>query len=361
MTTRWTTAVRTTGAALVIALGLGGCGLGAPEELPPTPTPTTTVDAPVRGDRKGPPKPDVPLVWPLTGVETGKIANRPAVSVKVENAVEARPQRGLVEADIVWEEVVEGGITRFVATYHSKMPSVVEPVRSVRPMDPAIVAPLDGILAFSGGQGPFIAAVQRYGTQILSNDDGDPGFARDPGRPAPHNVIGNVRTFAAQADAQRTSPPPAQFQYARKIAEGTAPRAGKTARTIDVRLSPAQRSIWTWDPDSNRYLRSEGSAASVAVNGARHSARNVLVLNTVVFNTNFVDPAGAPVPEHRLAASGGIGTLYSMGKGITVRWSKKNHNSPIVLKTRNGQEAELSPGNTWIELVPAGSGSWSPR
>jgi len=359
MTTRRTTAVRTTGAALVIALGLAGCGLGAPEE--PAPTPTTTVDGPVRGDRNGPPEPDVPPVWPLTGVQTEKVARRPAVSVKIENSAAARPQVGLVEADIVWEEVVEGGITRFVATYHSNIPDVVEPVRSVRPMDPAIVAPLDGILAFSGGQGPFIAAVERYGTQTLIMDDGGAGFSRDPGRVAPHNVIGSMPTFVAQADDERTSPPPAQFKYARKVGQGTAPKSGKVAREVDVLLSPAQRTGWTWDPENKRYLRSEGTSASVAADGRRHSARNVLVLSTQVFNTKWVDPSGAPVPEHRLAERGGSGTLYSSGRGVPVRWSKKDHNSPIVLKTNQGREVQLDPGNTWIELVPAGSGSWSPR
>ena len=103
---------------LAVTLGLVGstvsCTVGGPDE--PVPAPTTTVDAPVRGDRDRPPQPDVPLVWPLTGVETEKVADRPAVSVKIENSPEARPQRGLVEADIVWEEVIEGGLTRFVAT-----------------------------------------------------------------------------------------------------------------------------------------------------------------------------------------------------------------------------------------------------
>jgi hypothetical protein len=361
MTTRWTRAGRVTGAVVVLALGLAGCGLGAPDEPEPVPTPVATVDAPVRSDRKGPPDPDVPIVWPLTGVPTDRVADRPAVSVKIENAPESRPLRGLGEADIVWEEVVEGGITRFVATYHSRIPDAVEPVRSVRPMDPAIVAPLDGILAFSGGQVAFIDAIRRFGTQTIIMDDGAAGFSRDPGRAAPHNVIGSVRSFVDQADARRTSPPPAQFQYARKLGEGTAPRVGEPARTVDVRLSRAQRSVWTWNPENERYLRSEGSTPSVATNGARHAARNVLVLSTEVFNTNFVDPAGAPVPEHRLAGSGGIGTLFSMGHGITVRWSKKNHTSPVVIRTQNGREAELDPGSTWIELVPAGSGTWSPR
>lgn len=341
---------------MATALVLTGCSAGSPAEA--LPTPTATVAAQVQGDRGGPPAPDVPVVWPLTGVRTDVVKARPAVSVKIENATAARPQRGLNAADIVWEEVVEGGITRFVATYHSNIPDVVEPVRSVRPMDPAIVAPLDGILVFSGGQGPFIAATQRVGTQTIIMDDGDPGFRRDLAREAPHNVIGTMSTFVQQADAERTSPPPAQFEYGSRLGQGSAPQSGRSVRSVDVRLSSLQRTVWTWDQDSKRYLRSEGTAPSLSANGLRHAARNVLVLSTEVFNTKWHDPAGAPVPEHRLARSGGKGTLLSMGHAISVRWSKKSLKAPIVLKVPGGRTAELDPGNTWIELVPRGKGSW---
>jgi hypothetical protein len=214
---------------------------------------------------------------------------------------------------------------------------------------------------FSGGQGPFIAAVKRYGTQTIIMDDGDAGFTRDPSRVAPHNVIGSMPAFLAQADNERTVPPPPQFRYAPKVGQGTAPQSGTVARDVDIRLSAVQRTVWTWDPGNKRYLRSEGSSASVDGDGRRHSARNVLVLATQVFNTKWHDPAGAPVPEHRLADRSGSGTLFAMGHGVAVRWSKKDHNSPIVLTTDNGGEVELDPGNTWIELVPDGTGSWSPR
>lgn len=356
--TRWTTAVRATGAAMATALVLTGCSAGTRAEALPAPAPTTTVAAEVQATRSAPPDPDVPLVWPLTGVRTEKIGARPAVSVKIENATAARPQRGLNEADIVWEEVVEGGITRFVATYHSKLPEAVEPVRSVRPMDPAIVAPLDGILVFSGGQGPFIKATQRVGTQTIIMDDGDPGFRRDPAREAPHNVIGTMSTFLEQADDERTTPPPAQFEYAAKPGRGSAPQAGRYVRSVDVRLSSLQRTVWLWDRESKRYLRSEGTTKSVSADGRRHGARNVLVLSTEVVDTKFVDPAGAPVPEHKLAKRDGKGVLLSMGHAISVRWSKKSLNAPIVLKVPGGKTAELDPGNTWVELVPRGKGSW---
>jgi hypothetical protein len=192
-------------------------------------------------------------------------------------------------------------------------------------------------------------------------DDGDDGFSRDPGRAAPHNVIGRISTFIAQSDGRRTVPPPAQFEYAREVGEGSAPRDGTPTRVVDVRLSHVQRTVWTWDRAHERYLRSEGSAASLAADGRRHTARNVLVLSTEVFNTRWVDAAGNPVPEHRLAGRSGNGLLASMGHSVTVRWSKESLSSSIVIKTRDGREAELDPGTTWIELVPRGSGSWSAR
>ena len=69
--------------------------------------------------------------WPLTGVPADAVADRPALAVKIENSVDARPQTGLTAADMVWEQVVEGGITRFVAVYHSDLPPEIGPVRSI--------------------------------------------------------------------------------------------------------------------------------------------------------------------------------------------------------------------------------------
>jgi len=104
-----------------------------------------------------------PNAWPLTGIPSDLVATRPALAVKIENSVDARPQTGLNAADLLWEQVVEGGITRFVAVYHSTLPEDIGPVRSVRPMDPAIAAPLHGLLAFSGGQQQYVDAVSAAG------------------------------------------------------------------------------------------------------------------------------------------------------------------------------------------------------
>ncbi|MCA5895027.1 DUF3048 domain-containing protein [Isoptericola sp. NEAU-Y5] len=335
---------------VVAVLALAACSSGGP-------TPSTTVTPDPAVDKSAPPSPEVPVTWPLTGVTADQVAERPALAVKIENAPVARPQTGLEAADIVWEEVVEGGVSRFVAVYHSAIPDVVEPVRSVRPMDPAIVAPLDGLLAYSGAQPPFIEAVEASGTQSVIMDRGDAGFSRDRSRYAPHNVVGDMQAFLDQADGERSVPPPAQFDYADAPGEGTASADGKKAGTLDVVLSPAQRSVWDWDADSGTWLRSEGSQESVSSDGTRHAARNVLAMSTVIVNTAYKDPGGAPVPETQLVGSG-QGVLAAGGKVLTVKWSKEDLHAPVEL-THDGEPVELDPGSTWIELVPRGTGSWS--
>ncbi|MCB7138185.1 DUF3048 domain-containing protein [Cellulosimicrobium marinum] len=339
--------------ALLVALGTAACGGDAPT----APT-TATVDADLAAAKAGPPTPDVPVVWPLTGVAVEEVAQRPALAVKIENAPQARPQTGLEDADLVWEEVVEGGITRFVAVYHSRAPELVGPVRSVRPMDPAIVAPLRGILAYTGGQAPFVAAVGAAGVQSVVMDDGDDGFVTTRERRAPHNVYGSLADFWAQADDDRTSPPPAQLAHAHEPGTGTATRTGADAPLLDVRLTFASRAVWEWSSDDAAYLRSEGAEPAVSADGDRVAATNVVLVRAPMVDTAFRDPAGVAVPETRIVGSGDA-VVASGGRQVAATWSKESDAAPLVLTGPDGEVVELEPGTTWIELVPAGSGSWS--
>lgn len=346
--------------AASMVLAVGGCGAATD----PQSAPRVTVAPDMSRAKIAPPAVVVPepepepepARWPLTGVRTGtkKVPQRPAVAVKIENSAASRPHTGLHRADVVWEQVVEGGISRFVAVYHSTYPRQVGPVRSVRPMDPATVAPLRGVLAASGGQPPFLRAVEKSGTQLLTNDDGDRGFWRSGFRRAPHNVYGNVKTFARQADSQRAEPPRAELEHATKRKDATARAHGKKGRTADVRLSPAQRTTWGWAKGS--YRRSDNGRASMS-SGKRVTARNVLLLRVDVTNTSYRDPSGAPVPKAELVGRG-RGKLLGGGRAVTVRWSKKGTKAPLRLKRPGGGTVLLEPGNTWVELVPKGSGSW---
>src|SRR3954451_3170906 len=95
---------------------------------------------------------------PLTGVvvPAGSLTNS-ALAAKVDNHPDARPQIGLGHTDLLYEELVEGGLTRYAAVWHSDVPAEIGPIRSIRPMDPDIISPLGGIIAYSGGQQRFVA------------------------------------------------------------------------------------------------------------------------------------------------------------------------------------------------------------
>ncbi|GMA32399.1 DUF3048 domain-containing protein [Litorihabitans aurantiacus] len=337
--------------AATLAIGLlAGCG-GAADPEPTAATETVEPDTGV--DKSAAPEPVLPATWPLTGVE-GEIEERPAVAVKIENSPQARPQTGLEAADVVWEEMVEGGITRFNAVYHSQIPETVGPIRSVRPMDAGIAAPLQGLIAFSGGQGPFVQRMRDAGLQVLSQDEGAPGFSRSSERRAPHNVYGAVNEFLAAAEPGRPVPP-AQFAFAPSAEEATTATAGAPAARL-VTAFPQHVPSWDWDAEGGRWLRNEGSAEAVGAGGERLGATTVVVMRVEVVSSGALDPAGNPVPETVLSGSGEA-IVASGGATVTGTWSKAGDGDPVVLTGGDGQPIQLAPGNVWVELVPTSGGN----
>lgn len=347
---------RRTGARTLAALGLvallGACSGGAatpdgpPVTLPPVITPA----------KHAAPAPVVPPRWVLTGVPTTELVERPALAVKIENPKEVRPQTGLDQADVVWEQVVEGGVTRFVAVYHSTVPAEVGPIRSVRPMDPAIAAPLHGVIAFSGGQPGFVQALSAAGLQTVSHDAGNAGFYRTKGRTAPHNVFGEPATFLGQADAEHTASPPEQFHFARRAELATAAVAGTPAAQVAVTMSAYSRPSWEWSAADGAWLRSESGTPAEAASGARLAATNLVTLRVDLVASGTVDPAGSPVPETKLVGSGEA-LVATGGKTLAATWSKAATDAPLTLATADGTDVRLAPGATWVELVPNGTGA----
>jgi hypothetical protein len=296
------------------------------------------------------------VVWPLTGQPATGPVDRTALAVKIENSVDARPQTGLDAADMVWEEVVEGGITRYLAVYQSNLPPTIGPVRSVRPMDPSIAAPLHGILAFSGGQRPFIDAVAASGLQVLTQDSGVHGFYRVSVRAAPHNVYATPQSLLALADAGHRAAPPPQFAFASNSQPATAVAAGAPTGTLQLTLSGVSHPRWVWNAADGTWLRFEGNSPAMEAPGGQLRATNVVVLRVNVVMTQYTDPAGNHVPETQLSGTGPA-LVASGGSTVAATWSKTGVGNPVVLTAANGAPVTLAPGTTWIELVPNGTGA----
>jgi hypothetical protein len=346
---RHRTAIAIVAALLVVA----GCSGQDPQDGA---TEIVEVAPEVVVDKGAPPEPAAVIGWPLTGV-AGEPAARPAMSIKIENSNAARPQTGLQAADVVWEQMVEGGVTRFNAVYHSMIPEEVGPVRSVRPMDAGISAAYGGLIVFSGGQPPFVQATRDAGLQVLSHDGGQAGFFRSSDRFAPHNLYGTPQDFLDQADDAHSAAPPTQFTFARTAAAATAATAGTPASSLAVNF-PQAHPGWTWDAGQGLWLRTEDGAPATTTDTGQLTAVNVVVLRVDVVTTSYRDPGGAPVPETVVVGSGEA-VVATGGQTVTGTWSKPDDASPVTLTTADGSVIELAPGNTWVELLPTSDASIS--
>lgn len=283
---------------------------------------------------------------PLTGetVAAGALS-APSLAAKVDNHPAARPQVGLERTDLVFEELVEGGLTRYVAVWHSDVPAEVGPVRSIRPMDPDIVSPLGGIVAYSGGQQRFVAMMQStvvYNAIHGQSDTADLMFRSDA-KDAPHNVLVHAPELISRH--LDLAAPAQQFAFAPDVASSTAVREGGEIASIALRFGSASAPSWAWDAAGGRYLRfQDGGAPDVDGGGAQLSAVNVVVLRVPV-------TVSQSIPKTELIGSG-EGWISTGGRTVHATWSKGSMTDPIRLVDDTGTVVRLAPGNSWIELVP---------
>ncbi|MDJ1113087.1 DUF3048 domain-containing protein [Microbacterium dauci] len=268
-------------------------------------------------------------------------ADRPALSVKIDNQIDARPQFGIDRADIVFEELVEGGLTRYVAVWHSDVPARVGPVRSIRPMDPDIAGPLGGIIAYSGGQSRFVAMMKKTELHNAIHGGKDDRFMfRTDKRRAPHNVILQADDVVTNYDS--LDAPSAQFRYS---PEGWAPLFGRASDGVDIVFSQASERNWRWSADAGVYARSQAGVADRVDDGTRITAENVVVLEVDIDGRYGHIPKTVMVDE-------GQGWVSTGGSVMKVTWEKTSRDARIVLRNAAGSEVRLTPGNTWVELMP---------
>lgn len=328
-------------AATALALTLGGC-VGAPMPVP-SPAYSSTYT----------PAPPIALA-PLTGevLPEGTVPG-PSLAAKIDNHRDARPQVGLEHTDLVFEELVEGGITRYVAVWQSDVPAEIGPIRSIRPMDPDIISPLGGIVAYSGGQTRFVQAMKATGVYNAIHgqpDTADVMYRTDTKR-APHNVL--VRAPQLIAKHAELAPPGQQFAFAPDIAGSTAVREGAPATTIRLAFSSASQPIWTFDAGSGLYRRGQAGQADVDSAGNVLTAVNVIVVQVPIGNDGGV-------PKTELVGSG-TAWVGSGGRTVDATWAKDSASAPIRLVDATGTVVRLAPGNSWIELVPtAGTVAFEP-
>ena len=351
---------------LVLALGLllGACTDSTPSARDTSPSPSPSGSA----STLAPPAP--PPIAPLTGLRTSAgILKRPALAIKIDNHSEARPQVNLDRADIVYEEPVEGGITRFIAVFQSRDAGKIGPVRSARLTDLDVLRQYGKpILAFSGAASYVLRAIRN--SYIVSMPHGAFGglYRRDSSRwAAPHNLFtATSGLWRIGARRRPTAIPPNLYVFGPLIQPPPAPaptssatpsptpslipRVYPSGKRVIVPFGGAYTADWRFVSRYGKYLRWSGSARHTLVGGAQVSANNVVIMMVRVRSANK-DASAKGTPQLRLVGSGPV-VLLRNGVRIVGTWSRGNLASPTIFTDAYGRRMTFAPGNTWIELVP---------
>jgi hypothetical protein len=343
-----------TGLVTVAAMvGLAACAAGSdeatvttvtatPPEAPAAATPeTATAEVP---ETTATVAPDVAR-QPLTGAPLASaddIIDRPALAVKIDNHPDARPNHtGLARADIVFEEKVEGSLTRFAAVFHTQDADPIGPIRSGREQDVAILSSLNSpLFAWSGGNPGVTRLVRDSFLTDLNWQRNAGSYYRGDG-PSPHNLYSNSDSLYALTPEDHPGPPVTQFAY---VADGEV-FAGEPGRDVSLAIGAVDIE-WNWNDDERRYERSQEGGEHFDKTYGRVGAENVVLLG-VEYRPSSID---AQAPE-AITVGSGVVTVFSNGEYLTGTWSKELAIYPFTLTLDSGEQIELTPGQTWVELV----------
>lgn len=291
------------------------------------------------------PKPAVKYYSPLNGILVADEAatKRVVTAVMIENSPDARPQSGLAEADVVFEAVAEGGITRFIALYQNSRPSIVGPVRSLRPYYADWAAGFDPSVAHVGGSPEALSMIRsgNYGVDIDQFFNSG-SYWRATDRAAPHNVYTNFdKLDALNASKKHTT---STFSFAPRTNEIAVETP--TASQITINVSTGTFSVsYAYNPTKNSYDRKQGGVAHTDREKGQISPKVVIALKTSV--TLSADGT------HMSIATSGSGQAYVFQNGTVTEgtWSKASPKAQLFIKDANGQDIKLVRGLTWITTV----------
>jgi hypothetical protein len=279
------------------------------------------------------------LVSPFTGEPVSTLA--PVLTVKIDNIIQARPPTGLTRADIVYLLPVEGGLSRILAVFSSRLPPVIGPVRSSREDDLELLAQFGRpAFAFSGAQPQLLPVVEK--ARIIDLYAGRVGgYYRSADRVAPHNLYAHTRQLLDEAHGASAAHD-IGFRF------GPAPAGGRVTGSFSVSY-PAAAFAFRWSARTGHWLVFMDGSPARAAEGGQLSAATVVVQYTTVRTSRFLE-AGSRPPYAESTGSGKAVVLRD-GKAYQARWSRPDPGSGTTYTTASGQQMTFAPGQVWIILA----------
>ncbi|HYE81170.1 MAG TPA: DUF3048 domain-containing protein [Clostridia bacterium] len=328
----------------LIAVMLSGCSKNTevsniePEITPtptvqPTPTPT--------------PEPSPGAPCPLTGVlveNEADLKQRP-IAVMLDNEYNARPQSGLLDAEVVYEIPVEGNITRYMAVYHHNHTDKIGPVRSARPYFIDKSLEYNAVYVHCGGSPQALQDLVTLKVDTLNDLKGSPCFWRSKDRKMPHNLYTSTKLMREVMESNKFNNKTAPLYF--KFSEEFSNLEGKSTRAISFNYSKNYLVGYEYDEKDKLYYR--------MINGVRlkdkESGKDIATTNIIVekTTTKVLDKVGR-LEVNNIGKDRGY--YLTGGKLIEIEWSKSSRSAKTIYKDLKGNEILMNKGTTWIQVVP---------
>ncbi len=357
---------------VVLAVCSGGGGDTTTTTATTTTTTATTTTPATTTTTTTTTLPELPTS-PLNGlpVEDAASLDRRVIAVKIDNHWDAQPQSGIQKADAIYELLVEGGLTRFIALFHSSDAEFLGPIRSGRPTDPTLVKPLGAPLQISGAQAWVVSLINSDGVKLIG-DNGDTTF-RIPTRSSPHNLYGSTLLMREVADARGypDDPPPPMFDFGEPSPSDTP--------AVDITLDWSDRPVVRWEWDGTQYLRfnadtpqewiseaetlgqtgDAGGTTTTSADGtpaepdrAQIATDTLVVLTAQRYTARPASGSGTPVPALETVGEGQALLFYG-GVVVEGTWERGSIDDPFRLLLPDGTPMIVPPGRLWISVFPS--------
>lgn len=272
----------------------------------------------------------------------------PILAVKLDDTSLARPQIGLEEADVVYIEQVEGGLTRLAAIFSSVIPQNIGPVRSARVSDIDILSQYGKVIfAFSGAQRAMLTVISNsnlwdYGAQRSSPTI----YTRDETRPSPYDMVLRADLLLEKAKVDER-----EIAISKSVgwSFGESPAGGVAIDSVTVQW-PASKYEATWSKAESRWLLSNGGVANFAASGRQLGPTTFVIQKVKMSDSIYRASDGSYTP---LSETVGTGTGYILrdGRSFKANWSRPAAESGTTWTLADGSEINFAPGSIWVALT----------
>ena len=288
------------------------------------------------------------VVGPINSLSGRSGSDGPILAVKIDDTAQAHPQAGLEDADIVYIEQVEGGLTRLAAIFSSKIPEVVGPVRSARISDIEILEQFGRVVfAYSGAQKKLLPVIAEANVINLGAQRQSPKiYPTDPLRRSPtammlqaQDLMANVAKDALPVAISK----PIGWTFGEKPDTGTA--------VSGVKVSwPAHSYSATWSEAEKRWLLLHADKPNLSASGVHLGPTTFVIQLVSITDSIYRDKVGGVTPYSETIGTG-KGFVLRDGFAIAANWSRPSGDLGTTWTTEDGDEIKYAAGQVWIALT----------